>query len=62
MRMGRIFSEARTTRPGLRMGKKIGGMGGTQDLFCETCMRSKPKNKYPAVKGWKCDDCRKELK
>lgn len=26
--------------------------------FCETCKLSKPKGNRPAVKGWKCDDCR----
>lgn len=25
--------------------------------FCETCQTAKPRNKYPAAKGWKCDDC-----
>jgi hypothetical protein len=28
--------------------------------YCETCKRDKPKGKYKAVKGWKCDDCRSE--
>lgn len=26
--------------------------------YCETCRTYKPKDKRPAVKGWKCKDCR----
>lgn len=27
--------------------------------FCETCQLPKPKGKRKAIKGWKCDDCRR---
>lgn len=26
--------------------------------FCESCRQYKPKDKAPAVKGWRCLDCR----
>ena len=28
--------------------------------FCETCQSLKPRGNRPAIKGWKCDDCKSE--
>lgn len=41
---------------GVQLGVRL--HGGKR--FCETCKSLKPKTPEPAIKGWKCTDCRKK--